>query len=419
MPELLVVGVVACSLIAALLVASLFVYARERRHMRARLRHAEEMSCLGRLVGGVAHDFNNLLSGILGSSELALDYPDLAPELRERLDLIRDTSARAAELTRELLSFSRRNQNVLIPVNMHVLLDNVCRLISHGLDRGIAVNASFAAADYTVLADVSRLQNLFLNLAANARDAMPSGGVINIATRNRVIASKPSKEALPAEGNFLEITISDTGQGIASKHLSHIFEPFYTTKDGKGSGLGLASARETMQCHNGNITVSSVPGRGTVFKLLFPVAQTAEAPVREPVKPASPPASRRAVNVLVVEDDPAVSAIIAQTLKAIGHESVCVSGARHARECIEAAPDGFDVAIVDHTLPELSGPTCIHMLREIVPEMPVIVTSGFSREDVEEATPAGKVLYFLQKPFGRQQLEQILSKVLEQSGADR
>ncbi len=255
----------------------------EERMLQDQLHHAQKLEALGRLAGGVAHDFNNMLGGIMGAAELLKIQLGSDEALRSRVTFIIETVERAADLAGRLLTFSRKDRIVSIPMDLHRLLQDAFRIFRSGLQQDIKAEIDLLAADMTIIGDPSQLQNVFLNLFINARDAMPEGGKLRIATRNAMLDDRACTASAfeLAPGLYTEIIVSDTGIGIDETTRSKIFEPFFTTKEeGRGTGLGLASAYGTIKHHRGEICVESTPGEGTTFILRLPCAGAAAAASR-------------------------------------------------------------------------------------------------------------------------------------------
>src|SRR5512138_640010 len=265
-----------------------FLDVTERRRMEERLRQAEKLQGIGRLAGGVAHDFNNQLTGILANADFLVGALGGAAELRTAAEEIRAGAQRSARLTRQLLAFARKGNVVAIPVDVHEAIADVITLLRRSIDKRIAISTDLRAVPSVVIGDPTQLHNALLNLALNARDAMPEGGTLRFATRR--VDPPPERRAglhapLPP-GPLVELSVSDDGAGMDAETLAHVFEPFFTTKPaGEGTGLGLASVYGTIESHGGAITVASAPGRGTTFTMWLPRAE-AEVAAAEPLRAA-------------------------------------------------------------------------------------------------------------------------------------
>ncbi|PKK89383.1 MAG: hypothetical protein CVV64_14690 [Candidatus Wallbacteria bacterium HGW-Wallbacteria-1] len=388
-------------------ILSLTVDVTERKILSEQLKQAGKMDVLGQLAGGIAHDFNNMLAAILGNGELlALDLPDV-PELRASMNIILEGARRAADLTQKLLAFSRKGKVVSTSINIHDSINSTVALLERSIDRKITLVKNFKASEGMVSGDPTLLQNAFLNLAINARDAMPDGGTITFSTDNisgfsSIIKQKNLKSAA---SSYLVITISDTGTGIPEKLLSRIFEPFFTTKaEGAGTGLGLAAVYGTVMEHMGEITVDSEPGKGTTFTIYLPNAgEKAENSVESIDEPL-----RGSGRILVVDDESIIRSTTHSMLSMLGYEVILAEDGEMALEIVERANAPFDAILIDMVMPKLSGREVLEGIRKFAPDARIIMTSGFDREDhMIELRRLGADA-FLQKPYRLSKLSRIL-----------
>jgi PAS domain S-box-containing protein len=371
----------------------------EQRAMEERLRQGEKLHAIGQLAGGVAHDFNNQLTGILGNAELLLESLAGAPDLRAAAEAIRGAAERSARLTAQLLAFARKGQVQTVPVEAHQVVADVLQLLRRSLDKRIALTSDLGAVPSVVAGDPAQLHNALLNLALNARDAMPEGGTLRFSTRVAG-AEALRRDGLvfePAPGPLLELAVSDTGVGMDAETLARIFDPFFTTKPpGQGTGLGLAAVYGTLKSHRGGLAVQSAPGQGTTVTLWLPLAGVAVQP--EPSPAAAGPAPGRA-RVLVVDDERLVRETLRRILQRAGHEVVLASRGEQAVAAFREGWRDLDAVILDVVMPDLNGPAVLARLREVSTEVPVILSSGYSPEgEIEAILEAGQVT-FLQKPY--------------------
>jgi two-component system cell cycle sensor histidine kinase/response regulator CckA len=374
----------------------------ERRRLEQQLRQSQKMEALGRLAGGVAHDFNNVLTVILAVGEVVAATLGEEHELAGELDEISRAALHGSALTRQLLAFSR-NQ-VVEPVALE--LGEVTSRLSAMLARLLGDDVELlilTPEPIVVRADPHQLEQVLLNLAVNARDAMPGGGRLTIATAAVVLDADDAPLELPA-GRYAVLSVSDTGTGMDAETASRAFEPFFTTKAaGAGTGLGLATVFGIVKQSGGAVSVYSEPGHGTTFRVHLPLgtgAGAAEAPAARP-RPARRPAA--GMTILVVEDDGGVRALIERTLR---HEGYNVLVAGSAAEAMELAGDPereLHLLLTDLTLPDVSGRELALRLRRERPGLPVLYSSGYSRADVLERIP-GERLAFIEKPFRRDDL---------------
>jgi signal transduction histidine kinase len=375
--------------------------ATSRRLLEAQLQQAHKMEAVGQLAGGIAHDFNNLLAAIMGCADMLAEEDD--PEERRTLSReILEASTRGAELIAQLLAFSRRRSAALAPVDLHQLIARVVRLAQRTFDRRIEMRQQLGAARAVVEGDATQLESAILNLAVNARDAMPEGGALTFATREVNVTGADSDAAFLslAPGRYVELSVTDTGAGIPPDVLPRIFEPFFTTKPiGKGSGLGLAAVYGTVKSHRGNVKVYSQPGQGTVFRLFFPAAQA------EPVTldAHAEDALRGSGRVLVVDDEATVRNTTSRMLRGLGYE---VEAASSGAEALLLCDGGrFDALVLDLMMPGMTGVQVLQRLREKGRRVPTLLVSGFDLSgSAEEGSALAEAV--LQKPFTLRQLAQ-------------
>jgi PAS domain S-box-containing protein len=381
----------------------------DRARLEEKLRQSEKMDAIGQLAGGVAHDFNNQLTGILGYAELT-KMAAVSEDIRNYASFIIDSARKAADLTQELLSFSRKTNIQDIPVDIHECIEKTSSILKRSIDKRIAILSRLDAERFVVTGDPSRMQNALLNLALNARDAMPSGGTILFSTRNvpELPDSIPKPVFTPSAG-YLLVEVADTGIGIPREIQKRVFEPFFTTKGvGKGTGLGLASVFSTVQGHQGHITFYSEPGKGTVFKIWLP------APVREADHITAQDASsapQRKLRVLLVDDEPMVRRIGSELLRSLGHSVVPMANGPDAIASFRESPDEFDLVLLDMIMPDMNGRDVYAALRSIRHDIKVLLVSGFSMDsDTQMAIRAGAD-GFLQKPYNMNELKRAINSI--------
>jgi len=377
----------------------------ERRQLEDQLRQAQKMEAVGRLAGGVAHDFNNLLTVISGYSQLALR--ELGPEhpLYPKLTQVDKAATRAAALTGKLLAFSRRQ--VLQPriLDLNAVVANLDPLLRQMVGGAVRVEIDLATGPLLIKADATNLEQIVINLAVNARDAMPDGGRLRIAT-----GSAPGSVGLPAAlgAECVQLRISDDGQGMDAATQARIFEPFFTTKPlGKGTGLGLAMVYGSVKQSHGHLEVESVPGQGTSFVISFPRSHE-QLPADE-ATPASPALPSRAFTVLVVEDETDVRHITCEILRQQGYTVHAAAGGAEALQ-ISRQGTPLDLLLTDLSMPEMNGEELAARVREERPEVKVLFMSGFVRLD----SAASRTTPLLEKPFSTDLLIAKVSGLLEE-----
>ena len=367
-----------------------------QKRLEAELTQAQKMESVGRLAGGVAHDFNNLLTVIFSQAamlEESVTDPDARDEVRE----IQHAAERAATLTRQLLAFARRQVYEPRVVDLNVLVAGTERLLGRLIGEDIELVTRHAAGSAAVRADPGSLEQVLMNLAVNARDAMPRGGRLTIGIDEVVLdASNENRPADAASGAYVVLTVTDTGSGIAQEHLPHVFEPFYTTKpQGRGTGLGLATVYGIVRQAGGHIRLSSAVDRGTEVAIYLP--RVAEAPMASAAGPADVLAGG-GETLLLVEDEPAVRSVAARVLTLAGYDVLQACDGAEALEVYERAGERIALVITDVVMPRMGGPELATRLRARRPGVKVLFTSGYTEDTlvVQDLDPAQA---FLPKPY--------------------
>ena len=389
----------------------------ERRQLESQLRQAQKMEAFGQLAGGVAHDFNNLLAVIRGNIELVLMENEQAGPSAECLKQAVGACERAANLTRQLLIFSRKQvfQTQGLPLND--LVKNLTKMLQRVIPENIQWRYAYMEQPSWVEVDPGMLEQALLNLVVNARDAMPGGGELAISTAHVPIDeayAKKNPEARP--GDFVCLEVRDTGTGIAPEHLHRIFEPFFTTKEvGKGTGLGLASVFGIVQQHKGWLEVDSCLGQGSTFKLFFPAIAPPEKITTAPF--AQPELRGGTETILLVEDDFAVRTITRQVLETFNYKVYDAASGREAVGLWENQGAGIDLLLTDIVMPEgMSGRDVAEQIRAQKPQIKVIFMSGYSAEIVGKETNFFRRVksFYLHKPFSSQTLIQTVRQCLDE-----
>jgi len=383
---------------------------REREAMREQLQLAQKMEAIGRLAGGVAHDFNNLLTTIRGHTELLRrSAPSEAPA-RLDLDAILTASDRAAELTGQLLAFSRRGKLRAEQVDIDKLIEEVVRLLHHSVDPRIEVRCDLGLEGALITGDPSRLQSALLNLAVNARDAMPEGGLLVFSTRVVQLAGPRPAESPIGPGPHAEIRVSDTGMGMAPEVARRVFEPFFTTKEmGRGTGLGLAAVYGTVKSHNGSISVESAPGLGTLFRIHLPlVAHHGQAPV---VAPERAWVEGRGT-VLLVDDQAEVREVTTSILDRLGYTVITAEDGVAALSLYDQHREVIRLVLLDVRMPRMDGAETLRRLRRLDPELPVVIVSGFGADRDLASIRGMGVQGVVEKPFTVSELSETMARAL-------
>ncbi|HEY4119224.1 MAG TPA: response regulator [Byssovorax sp.] len=376
------------------------------------LRQAQKMEAVGRLAGGIAHDFNNLLSVVLTYSSILASDLEPGDPMREDLLEIEKAGNRAAELTRQLLTFSR--QEVVEPKNLDVndVLAGVEKMLRRILGEDVALVFVRSAERCRVHADRGHLEQVVMNLVVNARDAMPKGGAIGVETRNVVLAAEPRTAELGvAPGPYVVLAVSDDGIGMDAATRARIFEPFFTTKPrGKGTGLGLSTVFGIVQQCKGGVSVHSTPGRGTTFEIYLPRIDGAlqgESPSQAPITLSG------SETILVVDDEQAIRAVAAGILRRRGYRVIEARDAEEALLLCESLRAKLDLIITDVVMPETSGPELAKRLIERRPGTKVLCMSGYTDDAVVNHGALDAGVAFLQKPITPEKLARKVRAVLD------
>ena len=387
----------------------------ELRKVTQQLRHAQKMELVGTLAGGVAHDFNNLMMIITGYSHLVLTS-GLSGEVAEQIRRIREAADRAALLTRQLLAFSRRQMLQPRHINLNTAIFTLEGILRSTLPETISVRNSLAPDLGTVLVDPAQMDQVIMNLAINARDAMSNGGKLVFETRNLDLSSPfPQGDFQIPPGRYIMLIVSDTGVGISAEYLERVFEPFFTTKDvGSGTGLGLSMVYGIVKQSGGYVWVNSEPGTGTTFKICLPrVDQPAEI-----IEPADlePEHLRGTETVLVVDDDQRICEVTASILHRLGYTVIIARSGEEALRCAHDFQGEIHLLLTDHVMATISGPRLAQQLKAQRPAMRVLYMSGYPRFScATEAVHFPEA--FLAKPFGPSDLAREARKVLSQAVA--
>ncbi|MGE0862307.1 MAG: MASE1 domain-containing protein [Vicinamibacterales bacterium] len=388
--------------------------ALERRLLlEEQLRHSQKMEAVGRLAGGIAHDFNNLLTAIIGYTEIVLTSLDPKDERRADAEEIGRAAMRAADLTRQMLAFSRRQ--VLQPkiIDLNTALSKVEPMLRRVIGEDIVMTVTGKAAAPHVRVDPGQVEQVVMNLVVNARDAMPQGGRLTVETADAVLDEAAVADQTDVKpGPYVMLSVSDSGVGMPPEVRARIFEPYFTTKDvGKGTGLGLSTAYGIVRQSDGHIAVSSELGLGTTFRIYLP---RAEAPPQVPVDPSVEKMPDGTEHILIVEDDASVRRLSKELLLRLGYS---VTEAASGRAGLALGSDDtrhFDLALCDVILGDMSGPAVAEALRALRPSIRVLYMSGYTDEAIVKTGVLDEGKPFLQKPFTPMQLAKKIREVLDE-----
>jgi signal transduction histidine kinase len=384
------------------------------RQAEAQLQQSQKMEAVGRLAGGVAHDFNNLLTVIRGYSELLVARMREGDPMRRDMEEVKKAADRASGLTRQLLAFSRRQFVAPKVVDLNALVTNMDGMLRRLLGEDIIeLCAELDPEAGAILADPGQIEQVIMNLAVNAKDAMPHGGRLTIETRNVTVGNGVNPETIGVgPGSYVLLAVRDTGHGMTAETRSHIFEPFFTTKEkGKGTGLGLSTVYGIVKQSKGSITVQSAPGKGSIFRIYFPRVEQGSQGVGATGDAVAP--ARGKETILLVEDEPAVRGLVQETLRLHGYT---VLEARHGIEALltVAKHTGpIDLLLTDVVMPQMSGPEVAEKLHSLRPDTKVLYMSGYPDHPVFEQGKALIENAFLPKPFTPNVLAKKVREVLD------
>jgi len=386
---------------------------KEKDQLQIQLYHSQKMDSIGRLAGGIAHDFNNLLSTIIGYGELALMDFDEAEPIRENLEFILSASEKAAGLTRQLLAFSRRQVMELRPLQLQRSVDELARMLGRIIGEKINFRVEPSVELPTVLADRGQVEQVLMNLAINAKDAMPRGGIFSVGLESVRLDGDEAVRRELEPGSFVRVTVSDTGTGMSEEVQARIFEPFFTTKNvGEGTGLGLSMVYGIMKQHRGHVEVHSVPGEGARFTLYFPVSGLEAA--AEPERSVETGLCTGTETVVVVDDDPSVRRLVLECLNVLGYRAIEAETGEAVCEMAEKGDPPFDLLLTDLIMPGMNGRDLAAAVRSVRPEVCVIFMSGYVDVDlIDGASPVGGNSLFLQKPLTPGKIARAVRTVLD------
>ncbi len=382
----------------------------EQAALEARLQQAEKLAAIGQLAGGIAHDFNNQLTVVLGNATVLRNHLREPHEVN-LIDSLVEAASRTAELTRKLVAFARMNHERKSEIDVHTLLVDIIALL--GAEPTLTISTYLQASPSVVHGNATSLSSAILNLALNARDAMPQGGNLTFETRSLYIDADHAAAVAPTfkPGSYLAISVSDTGPGITQDVLSHLFEPFFTTKPvGEGTGMSLAAAYGTVRSHGGAIQVHSQIGQGSTFHVYLPYSSAPEGNGTHEL-PSTPAPAKRGKRVLVVDDEPLVRQALLALIQAFGYEVECRADGPSAIACLEARDD-IGLVILDLVLPGMGGAAIFRAMREMRPDLQLLVSSGYADgEECQELLAEGAA-GTLAKPFRAEELARTLERFL-------
>ncbi|HUQ46392.1 MAG TPA: ATP-binding protein [Gemmatimonadaceae bacterium] len=385
----------------------------QRRLLEEQLQQSQRMDAVGRLAGGVAHDFNNILTVIVSYGDLLLTEPDLPETMRAEVTQIRLAADRATELTRQLLAFSRKQVMNLVVLDLNAVIRDMHGMLGRVIREDVQLQTKLGAKVDAIRADRGQLEQILMNLAVNARDAMPDGGAMVIETANIDLdADYVATHSGAVTGPHVVLSVSDTGQGMNATTRTRIFEPFFTTKGpGQGTGLGLATVYGIVKQSGGSIYVYSEPGQGTTFRLYFP--RVAGIPTEEVEAIAPPIRASRPIHLLLVEDDPSVREATRTVIERLGYSVTEAPDVATALGLIRTGAVGFDIVLTDAVMPGQSGLEFAEILLIEQPELPVVLMSGYTEEVVNRGRVLSPNVVFIEKPFTAQAISRVIATAVQ------
>jgi PAS domain S-box-containing protein len=386
---------------------------QERRRLEQHLQQVQKLESLGVLAGGIAHDFNNLLVGMLGHAGLALSEIPPGSPLGRRIRQIETCALRAAELTNQMLAYSGKGRFVVEPTDLTTVVREMSNLLGTAIRKGARLDLRLADSLPAMSADPTQIRQVVMNLITNASDAIGAGvGTITVTTGTMNATCEYLAEAYTSApweaGEYVFLEVRDTGCGMDAETQQRIFDPFFTTK-ASGRGLGLAAVLGIVRGHRGVVRLESAPGEGTTFRILFPATGAA---VARPSAAANEVAARRQARVLVVDDEPSVRAIARESLARAGFSVLVAEDGPGAVARIRSQDQSIDAVLMDMTMPGMDGVEAMRAMRELVPDLPIILTSGYSEQEAQERCAGAVFTGFIQKPFAPSALVAKMNEVV-------
>ena len=387
----------------------------DQKKLEEQLSQAQKMEAIGTLAGGIAHDFNNILSGIIGYSQLIQREVPVDSAAGQDIIEVINAGKRAADLVRQILTFSRKTESNRLPLSPHLLVKEALKLLHATLPTTISIEEDIDPACGTILADPTNIHQVVVNLCTNALHAMSNEkGTLGVSLQRCEVSESDLKgENNVSPGPFIVLSVSDTGSGMEQGTIDHIFQPYYTTKEvGTGTGLGLAVIHGIVQDAQGFIRVKSKPEEGSTFTVYLPILQAKDGARDESVDTAHPPGGNE--RILVVDDEAFLVRVTQRQLENLGYHITSTTDSKDALEKIRTNPDGFDLLITDQTMPGLTGAELATAVKEIKPTLPIILCTGHSSVLSQEQSQTYGMARYIGKPIIGNELSNTIREVLDE-----
>ena len=384
----------------------------QRAQLEAKLRHAQKMEAVGTLAGGIAHDFNNILGAIMGYAEITIEANQKGRVQTRDLESILEAARKGSALVRQILAFSRKSTSTPVPIDVNREVHQAVEILSRTISKMVEIKPELTAENAVIMGDGSQIQQVLMNLASNAQDAMPAGGVLIIGTEVAMVDRNLAPGSLEP-GPHLRLSVRDTGQGIDRELVDKVFDPFFTTKEvGRGTGLGLAMVYGIVKDHGGHITCQSEPGKGTRFDIYFPLVD-GQGPVdTRRNDPEQNPAGGDET-ILVADDEAHLRDVARKILSARGYRVHTAASAEEALRVLRDRKGRVDLVILDIGMPGMGGHLGMEKILEIKPEAKVIIATGYAKDDKLEGTLKSGAAGYVAKPYGKADLLTAVRNVLD------
>jgi nitrogen-specific signal transduction histidine kinase/CheY-like chemotaxis protein len=389
---------------------------KEKVKLELQLSQKQKMEAIGTLAGGIAHDFNNILAAVQGYVELSLDDLPEDSAVRDNLEQIQSCTNRSAKLVKQILTFSRADQleQEKEPVQISSIVKEALRMLRSSLPSTIKICRKIRANSSMVLADPTQIHQVLVNLCTNASYAMrEEGGLLEVSLKDVNLKSEAKiGDGYLGRGPYVKLSVSDSGCGMEKEVVERIFEPFFSTKEaGEGTGLGLSVVHGIIKSHDGAITVSSTPGKGTTFDIFLP--RTESSRIQEPQSPESTTRERKVI--LLVDDEEMMVDVTRQILERLGFDVVAKTSSTDALEAFQEEPDKFDLVITDQVMPNMTGTQLAQELISLRPDISIILCSGFPENVCPEELKSIGIKEFFMKPISREEIAVIIRAVLDKN----